>query len=83
MVCSSGIPGLAAVWDKKEMGCRANALGCEAVHGTAGKGEMHGIDVAANVVNRLLVLHAKTFLWCYEDLKTKLRMLCTRVQPSP
>lgn len=76
--CSSGIPGLPAVWGKKEVGCRANASGCEAVHGTAGKGEMHRIEVAANAVNFVLVLHAKTVLQCCEDLKTKLRTLCTQ-----
>lgn len=58
------------------MGCRANALGSDAVHGTEGKGKIHCFKVVANVMNLLLVLHNKTLLWHYQDLRTKLRTFC-------
>lgn len=44
---------LTAAWDKKEMGGRANALGCAAVHGTETKGEIHCVKVAVKVVKLL------------------------------
>lgn len=58
------------------MGCRANALGSDTVHGTEGKGKIHCFKVVANVMNLLLVLHDKTLLWHYQDLRTKLRTFC-------
>lgn len=40
------------------------------------------LNVASNVMNVLLMLHAKTLLWHYQDLKTKLSAQSECVHPS-